>query len=220
MGRNGLSPREAAHHASPTSVRAAPEALHDPRARRSSDALSSALLRLLECKPLDQITIREIAAEAGVHRSTFFRHHPTKEALLDHIAANQIRDLVALTLPVLDSKDSLASLQILCAYVDEHRTLWSALLTGGAAGAMREEWLRLSREVADTRSVPRHWIPVPLGIAYSVALLFETMAWWLGEPEGTVSIDRVAEILNHLFVAVQSPEAPAKKKVLTGPRRR
>src|SRR6185437_10507723 len=94
MGRNGLLRREADHHASSVSARPASEALHDPRAKRSSDALSSAFLRLLERKPLDQITIREIAAEAGVHRSTFFRHHPTKEALLDHIAANQIQDLV------------------------------------------------------------------------------------------------------------------------------
>ena len=54
----------------------------DARQVRSRHALHQALLALLEEKPFDQITVREISARAGTGYATFFRHYPTKEALL------------------------------------------------------------------------------------------------------------------------------------------
>src|SRR5581483_38901 len=121
--------------------------VQDPRAVRSREALRRAFLELLETKPLDQITIQEITGRAGVGYVTFFRHHGTKESLLNEIAADQIRRLVDLTLPVLDAVDSRAASLALCSYVNEHRALWSTLLTGGAAAVLREEYIRVSAEV-------------------------------------------------------------------------
>lgn len=178
----------------------------DARAVRSSHALAAALLKLLAQKPLDQITIREIAAEAGVHYATFFRHHPTREALLDQVAAEQIEQLVALTLPVLDSADTLAAVTALCVYVEDHRRLWTALLTGGAAAAMRAELLRISRGVAADRAPPDAWLPVELAVNCSVSLIFETLAWWLAQTTDTASIEQVARILHRLLSSVQQPD--------------
>ena len=178
----------------------------DARAVRSSHALGAALLKLLAQKSLDQITIREIAAEAGVHYATFFRHHPTREALLDQVAAEQIEQLVALTLPVLDSADSLAAVTALCVYVEDHRRLWTALLTGGAAAAMRAELLRISREVAVDRAPPDAWLPVELAVNCSVSLIFETLAWWLAQATDPASVEQVARILNRLLSSVQQPD--------------
>jgi AcrR family transcriptional regulator len=172
---------------------------------KSSAAIRGALLALIERKPLEQITIREIAAAAGVHYATFFRHHPTKEALLDHVAAEQIERLVALALPLFDLADSHAAVAALCAYVSEHRILWTALLTGGAAGAMREALLRISRELAIDRAPKEGALPVELAVNCSVSLIFETLAWWLAPPQAAVSIDQAAGILHHLLSSVQSP---------------
>src|SRR5579862_7891065 len=66
----------------------------DPRTVRTREALRDALLRLLEHESLEQITIREIAANANISYVTFFRHYPTKEALLRDIAKEQVRRLV------------------------------------------------------------------------------------------------------------------------------
>jgi AcrR family transcriptional regulator len=162
------------------------------------------LLALIERKPLEQITVREIAAEAGVHYATFFRHHPTKEALLDHVAAEQIEHLVTLTLPVLDRADSRAAVTSLCDYVSEHRTLWTALLTGGAAGTMREALLRISRQLAVERAPKQGGLPVELAVNCSVSLIFETLAWWLTQPQESVSIDQVAKTLDHLLSSLQT----------------
>lgn len=170
----------------------------DARAVRTSNALRETLLTLLERKPFEQITVREICAEAGVHYATFFRHHPTKEALLDHVAADQIDRLVELTLPVMDALDDQTAFHALCAYVDDHRTLWSALLNGGAGGTMREEWLRLAKNVASNTKPKNSWLPVELGTICSVSLIAETVSWWLAQPEGAYSIDQVASIMHQL----------------------
>ena len=130
----------------------------DPRAVKSRQALCTSLLNLLERKPFDQVTIREIAANAGVHYATFFRHHPTKESLLNDVAADEIERLVALTMPLLDGNDDLAAFLALASYVNEHRALWTTLLAGGAAEAMRAEWLRFSTQVALERAPKDGWL--------------------------------------------------------------
>lgn len=171
----------------------------DARALRSALALRTAFLALLERKSLDQITIRDICAEAGVHYATFFRHHPTKESLLDDIAKDEIAQLNALSLAIKGADDYLAGFQALCAYVGEHRALWSSLLNGGAGAAMREEWVRQSKRVAATVSPMNSWLPSELGTICAATLIAETLAWWLGQPEEAYSIEQVAAILHRLL---------------------
>ena len=101
------------------------------RNTRTRPALAGALLSLLEEKSFDQVTVREITARAGIGYATFFRHYTDKDALLNELAEQQISQLIAMTLPLLYTVDSRASTRALCAYVWEHRKIWTALLTGG-----------------------------------------------------------------------------------------
>ena len=59
---------------------------------RTRRTLLDALLRLIEARPFDQITIREIAGEAGIGYATFFRHYPSKDALLQDLASGEIAE--------------------------------------------------------------------------------------------------------------------------------
>jgi AcrR family transcriptional regulator len=171
----------------------------DARIVKTDHALRTALLALLERSPFEQITVRQITAEAGVHYATFFRHHSTKEALLDHVAADQIDRLVELTVPIFDLHDSQAAFVKVCAYVSEHRRLWTTLLTGGAARAMREEHLRMSKIVArDRASKENLWIPVDLAVICTVSLMMDTLTWWLTRPADELSIQDVATILDRV----------------------
>jgi AcrR family transcriptional regulator len=180
----------------------------DARMVRTDKALRHAMLVLLERKPFDQITIRDIVAEAGVHYATFFRHHATKEALLDHVAADQIDELVELTQVVGVTVDHHAGFVTLCRYVDDHRVLWTALLTGGAAGAMRDELLCNSRAFAVQRGDKDGWIPVELATSCSVGLIVETISWWLAKPADAYTIEQVAAIMHRLVNgAMLEPEA-------------
>lgn len=171
----------------------------DARAVRSAQALREALLTLLQSKPFDQITVRDICAEAGVHYATFFRHHATKESLLDVTAREQIAKLSQLAMAIRGGSDYEAGFRALCTYVDQHREVFSTLLNGGAAGAMREEWLRQSREVAEREGKVNSWLPQELGTICAATLMAETLAWWVGRPAGEIGVDQITAIMTRLL---------------------
>ena len=183
----------------------------DPRAVRSRQALTETFLKLLESKPLEQISIREIVAEAGVGYTTFFRHHASKEELLDHIAAEQIRCLFNLALPVVDAYDVRSGSTALFTYVNAHRPLWSALLTGGAAGTIREEFSRLARQVAASQGRPGSWLPADAGAILIVGGTLDLLTWWLRQ-SNPLSIKRIVEIHESVVVAPVIEASSATKR--------
>src|SRR5271168_3427598 len=67
----------------------------DPRIVRSRRMLMEALVRLLNQKEFDDISIQEIANEATLNRATFYLHYPDKNALLQAMTAARFRDLIA-----------------------------------------------------------------------------------------------------------------------------
>lgn len=179
----------------------------DARAVRSAQALQEGLLALLGKKTFDQITVRDICAQSGVHYATFFRHHATKESLLEEIAKYQIEQLNELTMAIRATEDFQGGFRALCTYVDEHRLLWSTLLNGGAGGAMREEWLRQSRKVAAKETPVNTWLPPDLGTLCAASLIAETLAWWVRQPVGTYRVDEVAGILYRLLTtSIMAPD--------------
>jgi AcrR family transcriptional regulator len=172
----------------------------DARAVRTREALRRALLGLLKRKPLDQITIRDIAAAARVGYTTFFRHHPTKEALLDAVAATQINRLIELTLPSADAGDTRAASMALCRYVHQHRTLWAVLLTGGAAPILREQFMSQSRALAAPRARPGHWVPADVSVLLVISGTLEVLTWWLSQKRPW-SVVKAAELHDRLVVS-------------------
>lgn len=174
----------------------------DARILRSRAGLRQALLEMLESRPFEQVTIRDLAAASGVGYTTFFRHYPSKEALLGDVAVREVGQLHEMTLPVYDALDSAAACLALCAYVDQHRSVWTALLSG-APGYVREEMLRLGREAVAVRS--RSWLPQDLGVVLGVAVIVELLGWWLQQPDPPPAA-QIAEILDRVVISpVQTP---------------
>jgi len=172
----------------------------DARVVQTREALRKALLELLDKKPFEQITIREITAAAGVGYTTFFRHHQGKEELLNDIAADEIKHLIELALPVLDTTDIKTASLTLCKSVAEHRALWSTLLTGGAASVLREEFMRLSREIAASWDTGDNWLPTEVGILLSTSGTIELLTWWLKQ-KNPISVEKLAAIYERVVVA-------------------
>ncbi|MBU6269212.1 MAG: TetR/AcrR family transcriptional regulator [Sphingomonadales bacterium] len=173
----------------------------DARILRSREALRGALLELVERHPFETITIRDITEAAGVGYATFYRHFPTKAALLDDVAAAQIRRLIGLAMSTQqrDMIDSRASCLAILSYVDQHRSLWRALLTGGAVATIREEIIQISREVAHDYEQGRSQVPEDLGFRFVASAMVETLAWWL--EQGNLSVERGAELLDRLVIS-------------------
>lgn len=181
----------------------------DPRAARSHEALVGALLKLLEERPFERITIRDIVAEAGIGYTTFFRHHATKESLLDTIAAEQIRQLFELAFATQTAHDLHEGVVALFTYVHAHRPLWTALLTGGAAGTVREEFQRRAREVAAVWREPGSWLPADLGAQLIVGATLDLIAWWLRQAH-PLPVKRVVELYEEVVLKPVLSAQPLK----------
>jgi AcrR family transcriptional regulator len=172
----------------------------DARQVRTRDTLLGALLRLLETRPFDQVTIREISKEAGIGYATFFRHYPSKEALLHDLAAGEIANLLRRALPILFANDSRRSCVAFFDHVAQHRVLWSALLTGGAAPTLKQEFTEQAKRVAAAHGAVDGWLPDELRVVFAVSATVEILAWWLQHGIG-MPVERMAEILDRLVVA-------------------
>lgn len=174
----------------------------DARIERTRSALRTALLLLLADRSFDQITIRDVCARAGAGYATYFRHYPDKHALLNDLATTEVAELLERALPILFSVDSRAACVALCSYVDENRTLWSALLTGGASFTLREEFARQAQQLAKDqpgeRSASR--VPVELAVAFGVSAVVEVFAFWL-QHRDAFTLDQAADILDRLVIA-------------------
>jgi len=179
------------------------------RVTRTRPILCGALLSLLEERPFEQLTVREITAKADIGYATFFRHYPDKEALLNDLAASQISGLLALALPMLDNADTRGSARTLCAYVWEHRKLWSALLTGGAASTLKDEFVRQAQQIAEAQPNPDAWLPNDLSIVFYVTGTVEILTWWLKQKDPP-SVDRMGEVIDSLIVGPSM--APSGKR--------
>jgi AcrR family transcriptional regulator len=176
-----------------------PSILLDARVVRTRAALRDALLALLEQKPFDQITIRDITAKADAGYATFFRHYETKNALLDDLISDEVKALIRLTFLVMRETDTATAARTICTYIDQRRTLWTALLTGGAAGALREEFMRQAREIPTSASMT-HWLPCDLSVMFGVGATVEVLAWWLQKPD-PIDADAMAAILDRLVLS-------------------
>jgi AcrR family transcriptional regulator len=172
----------------------------DARQLRSRGALKAALLELLEERPFDSLSIREISARAGTGYATFFRNYPDKEALLADVASEEIASLLAMTQPIFRMENSAESTRALCQYIDTHRKLWSALLTGGAAGILRMEFIQQARQLAKHMPQPEGWLPADLAVVYGAGATMDLLAWWLGQDK-SFTAQRIAEILDRLIIA-------------------
>ena len=172
----------------------------DARIVRTRTALHDSLLALLEEKPFDDITVRDISARAGIGYATFFRHYPSKAALLDELAADEIAELLTLALPDLRAVDTRSAAMAMCRHVDERRALWSVLLTGGAAGRMREEFIRQAAANVPDVVHSNSWLPDDLKVFFGVAGAVEILSWWLYRGRH-FTIEQAAEIVDRLVVA-------------------
>jgi len=175
------------------------------RVTRTRGALTGALLSLLEERSQERITIRDITNRAEVSYATFFRNYPDKEALLHDLAAGEINKLLTLTLPIFYSVDSESSYRALCAYVWEHRTLWTGLLNGGAAATLKQEYLQQALQQLEEPGQSHTWLPDDLAVTFAVTAIIEILAWWLKQKE-PLAINEMAQILNRLTVQPIMPQ--------------
>lgn len=176
------------------------EETQDRRVRKTRKAIREALQTLLQDSAIEQITAKEIAAEADIGYTTFFRHFASKEAALADLAESEAAELIDECFPLLRTADSRASCLVMCRHVADKRRVWSALLTGGANGVVREALVQHTIEKSGEWPPAQSWMPAENGTTLIIGLVVEVLSWWLTHAED-YSPDQIAEIMDRMFIA-------------------
>lgn len=172
----------------------------DARVVRTREALRRAMTELAEDLPLDSITVRAIAAKAGVGYATFFRHYSDKDALLADVTDNLVREFLAQAAPWLQQRDRAGAAKFLCTFVESHLAIYKALIAGGSGETVRAEMLR--QTMATMVQARPHKPDGPLDdlvLFQTVSGILNLLAWWLRNLD-TVDAGAMAEIIERLIL--------------------
>lgn len=182
---------------------AKPPLKEDRRVRRTRDRLGDALVTLVQQKPFDEITVKELLEVAQVGRSTFYAHFRDKDDLfLSDV--DEFLDLMANALSrEKDRSDRIAPVAELYAHVAEMHRLHAALVASGRI----HDFLELAREHF-ARGIERRLGEHPRGralkghhrgaLAHALAgALLSMMSWWI-ERGTPIPPERMDELYHRL----------------------
>ncbi|WP_137725323.1 TetR/AcrR family transcriptional regulator [Prescottella subtropica] len=170
------------------------------RTRLSPDERRAQLIdlgvRMLAERPLEQISVEDIADQAGVSRGLLFHYFGSKHDFHVAIVRHTSTDMLARTAPNLDLEPIEILRDVMASYVDyvsENRDTYVSLLRGTASGdpAMREVFeatrTEMARRVVD--QLPTLGIDPTARIVLSVrgwiAFVEEATITWLQDPQIT-----------------------------------
>ncbi len=190
------------------------------RTRLSPDERRAQLIdlgaRMLAERPLEQISVEDIADQAGVSRGLLFHYFASKSEFHLAIVRHTSQQMLARTEPA-DSGDPIETLRsVLASYVDyvtENRTTYVSLLRGTASGDphMREVFEQ-TRDVMAARTLdqlPTIGLPrtpqVELAVRGWIAFVEEATISWLRSP--AISREELIELTVHALPALASAAA-------------
>jgi AcrR family transcriptional regulator len=152
----------------------------DARIVRTREALREAMVELAAESAFEAITVRAIAARAGVGYATFFRHYADKEALLADVADTLTTAFLQQVRPLLLQKDRRGAARSLCAFVLDHLPIHKALIAGGAGETVRAGMLRQTLETLGRARPQASDNPLDeLLLFHLTSAILNLLAWWL-----------------------------------------
>lgn len=174
----------------------------DRRVRRTRSALAQALLELARERPFAELTIRQITERADVGYATFFRHYPSKEALLLHVLGGKVDELADLLRPSAEAGRLMHTGHALFAYVAAHADELRVLFDAQRGGPLERE-LRAAvqaRVLAGPGFAPAAGVPADLAAHHLAVASLALVDWWLerGMPH---SIEAMGRAYARLVVA-------------------
>lgn len=179
----------------------------DRRIQRTRLLLSTALLKLIEERGYDSLTVNDITEQANVGRATFYLHYEDKEQLLvasleDMFA--QLGDSIAPLAKVMGEHNSITATRLVFQHFADHHRLYRVLLTEKGAVMVFTRLLKILSQVAEQDVIlkdvdqPKTGIPTHLVAHYVTGALLGLIVWWLNN-DRPYSPEQMAVIYGHLM---------------------
>ncbi|MGK9147680.1 TetR/AcrR family transcriptional regulator [Plantibacter flavus] len=132
----------------------------DPRQARTRRSLRDAIYVLAAEKPIEQVTVAEVARAASITRDTFYRHAPTPVHLLADFLGEELDEFLAAHADLPDRSDTELSVfdeseRDLLQHVAGHATIYRNAMSPRLVGPLRDALINRI-ENALTHHLTRH----------------------------------------------------------------
>lgn len=117
----------------------------DARVRYTQKVLKEALLQLLEQKPVNRITVKEVCERAGLNRATFYTHYADCFDLLESIEQDLLQDFEA-SLRFADSFDMNKLIASIYQMIDRNEAICRVLIFEKRDAALLHRMIELAHE--------------------------------------------------------------------------
>jgi AcrR family transcriptional regulator len=172
----------------------------DPRVLRTREALREAMTALAAENSLDAITMRAIAARAGVSYPTVFRHYADKEALLADVADVLTQAFLVQLRPLMREKDRLGAARALVTFVQDRLPIYKALIAGGSGDTVRAGMLSQALETVGRARLGSDPRPLDdLLLFHLISTCLNLLAWWLRNLDH-VDAETMAQVIERMVL--------------------
>jgi AcrR family transcriptional regulator len=179
----------------------------DRRAARSRELLLRAFRDLVLRQPYESLSVADVAAQAGVGRSTLYQHFAGKNALLAASIAHPLAGLARLV----EAEAEPAHLVPLLEHFWGNRALARAVFTGHARRVATQVLVTLIEQRLTARGFARRGaliLPMRLAaVQLADMMLAPIIAWLLGESRSTPQVlaGALPPVVNATVTAMISP---------------
>lgn len=176
----------------------------DRRSQRTRLALHQALIRLIQERDYDTISVMDVANEANVGRSTFYAHFVDKDDLL-RSGTEHFREVLRRSAAgASPDQRPLGFSLFMIEHLRERRDLYQALMRGRAGpiimGQFREYIAELVRsELSAMTPGLRDAFTAELRVQFVVGAYMSVLTWWIEK-----GAHETPKAVNNAFVALAS----------------
>ena len=121
----------------------------DARIIKTKQAIQSAIIDLMRNKPLSEITVSELCANAGVNRNTFYSHYNTPRSVVEEISKALLFELDKVAK---QNADGLEICLSVCNFLFQNRDIFNALSSENVENAYEQIAIEQARNDAKLRA--------------------------------------------------------------------
>lgn len=122
----------------------------DARVRYTRRVIKEAFLSLLQTKPINRITVKEVCELAEINRATFYTHYSDCFALLESIE-QELVDAFLQSLSLIGSYDVGAFITAIYAMIEQHENACQVLVFSGKSTSVLSQMIDIARESSIAR---------------------------------------------------------------------